>query len=110
MLRPARGPRGPSPRTGTSLLDPCRPLYSSTGCMFDEREIPAIHSRDGRAHPKKTGTPGDEGPHVLLSDLILALPAALMVGLVPGWFWTRVLLASSDLPERLAYSVGLSMV
>jgi uncharacterized membrane protein YjdF len=46
----------------------------------------------------------------LLSDLILALPAALMVGLVPGWFWTRVLLASSDLPERLAYSVGLSMV
>src|SRR3712207_7989318 len=33
-----------------------------------------------------------------------------MVGLVPGWFWTRVLLASSDLPERLAYSVGLSMI
>ena len=46
----------------------------------------------------------------MLSELILALPAAILVGLVPGWFWTRLLLASSDLPERLAYSVGLSMV
>jgi hypothetical protein len=46
----------------------------------------------------------------MLSDLILALPATILVGLVPGWFWARVLLASSDLPERIAYSVGLSMV
>jgi hypothetical protein len=45
----------------------------------------------------------------VLSELILALPAAILVGVVPGWFWARVLLASSDLPERLAYSVGLSM-
>jgi hypothetical protein len=46
----------------------------------------------------------------MLSDLILGLPAAILVGVVPGWFWTRVLLASSDLYERIAYSVGLSMV
>jgi hypothetical protein len=45
----------------------------------------------------------------VLSDLILALPAALLVGLLPGWFWARVLLPSSDLAERAAYSVGLSM-
>jgi hypothetical protein len=45
----------------------------------------------------------------MLSELILALPAAILVGLVPGWFWTRLLLASSDLPERIACSVGLSM-
>jgi uncharacterized membrane protein len=45
----------------------------------------------------------------MLSELILALPAAILVGLVPGWFWARLLLASSDLPERIAYSVGLSM-
>jgi len=46
----------------------------------------------------------------VLSELILALPAAILVGLVPGWFWTKLLLASSDLPERIAYSVGLSIV
>ena len=45
----------------------------------------------------------------MLSELILALPAAILVGIVPGWFWTRLLLASSDLPERIACSVGLSM-
>jgi uncharacterized membrane protein len=45
----------------------------------------------------------------VLSDLILALPTALLVGLLPGWFWARVLLPSSDLAERAAYSVGLSM-
>jgi hypothetical protein len=45
----------------------------------------------------------------MLSELILGLPAAILVGVVPGWFWTRVLLASSDLYERIAYSVGLSI-
>jgi hypothetical protein len=45
----------------------------------------------------------------VLSDLIVAVPATLVVGLVPGWFWSRVLLASSDLYERLAYSLGLSI-
>jgi sensor c-di-GMP phosphodiesterase-like protein len=37
----------------------------------------------------------------MLSELILALPAAILVGLVPGWFWARLLLASSDLPEQI---------
>jgi uncharacterized membrane protein YjdF len=45
----------------------------------------------------------------MFSELILGLPAAMLVGVVPGWFWTRVLLASSDLYERIAYSVGLSI-
>src|SRR5918997_1868252 len=45
----------------------------------------------------------------LLSDLILAVPAAIVVGVVPGWFWCRLLLASSDLYERIAYSVALSI-
>jgi hypothetical protein len=43
----------------------------------------------------------------LLSDLILAVPAAILVGVAPGWFWCRLLLASSDLYERITYSVAL---
>jgi hypothetical protein len=45
----------------------------------------------------------------MLSDLIRALPAAVLVGVVPGWFWARLLLASTDQAERLAYSVALSI-
>jgi len=45
----------------------------------------------------------------VLSDLIRVLPVALLVGVVPGWFWTRCLLASEDYAERLAYSIALSL-
>jgi hypothetical protein len=47
----------------------------------------------------------------VLFDLIQALPAAALVALLPGWFWSRVLLtsSSSDLYERLTYSLALSM-
>jgi hypothetical protein len=45
----------------------------------------------------------------MLSDLILAVPAAILVGVVPGWFWARLLAASADRAERFAYSVGLSI-
>src|SRR3712207_4255010 len=46
----------------------------------------------------------------MLSDLIVAVPAALLVGVLPGWLWARVLFPSSDLYERLAYATALSMV
>jgi hypothetical protein len=45
----------------------------------------------------------------MLSELMVAVPAALLVGVLPGWFWTRVLLPSTDLYERIAYSTALSM-
>ena len=45
----------------------------------------------------------------VLFDLIRALPAAVLVGVVPGWFWTKLLLASTDRAERFAYSVALSI-
>jgi hypothetical protein len=45
----------------------------------------------------------------MLSDLIRALPAVVLVGVVPGWFWARLLLASTDHAERFAYSVALSI-
>ncbi len=45
----------------------------------------------------------------MLAELIRALLAAIAVGVLPGWFWARVLLASDDLYERLAYSLALSM-
>ena len=42
-------------------------------------------------------------------ELIRALPVAIMVRIVPGWFWTKLLLrASTDIAERITYSVALS--
>lgn len=45
----------------------------------------------------------------MVSDLIRVLPVALLVGVAPGWFWTRCLLASEDRAERLAYAIALSV-
>jgi hypothetical protein len=45
----------------------------------------------------------------VLSDLIKALPAAVVVGVVPGWFWAKLLRASADRAERFTYSVALSV-
>ena len=45
----------------------------------------------------------------MISDLIHALFAALLICVVPGWFWTGCLLSSRDLAERLAYTVALSI-
>jgi hypothetical protein len=44
----------------------------------------------------------------VLLDLVRALPAAILVGVLPGWFWAGCLSATSDRAERLAYSVGFS--
>jgi hypothetical protein len=45
----------------------------------------------------------------VLLDLIRALPAAVLVGVVPGWFWAGCLCAAADRAERLAYSVAFSV-
>ena len=45
----------------------------------------------------------------MLFDLIRAVPVALIVGLVPGYFWVRWLAATDDLAERLAYAIALSV-
>ncbi|MDQ5817149.1 MAG: hypothetical protein M3334_02070 [Actinomycetota bacterium] len=45
----------------------------------------------------------------VLLDLIRAVPAAVLVGLAPGWFWAKLLGASADLYERVTYSVALSL-
>lgn len=45
----------------------------------------------------------------MLLDLIRALSAAAVAGVFPGWFWARVLCATTDRAERLAYSVALSI-
>src|SRR5215210_2000334 len=44
----------------------------------------------------------------MLLDLIRALPATVLVGVVPGWFWAGCLCATADRAERLAYSVAFS--
>jgi hypothetical protein len=45
----------------------------------------------------------------VLLDLIRAVPAAVLVGIVPGWFWAKLLGTSADLYERVTYSVALSL-
>ena len=45
----------------------------------------------------------------MLLDLIRGVPVALLVGLIPGYFWARCLAATEDLAERLAYTIALSV-
>jgi hypothetical protein len=45
----------------------------------------------------------------VIYDLIRALPVAVVVYLLPGWFWARLLRASADPAEQAAFSVALSM-
>ncbi|MGH3086511.1 MAG: hypothetical protein ACRDSJ_04240 [Rubrobacteraceae bacterium] len=45
----------------------------------------------------------------MTEDLIRILPAALLVGVLPGYFWAAVLFGARDLVERLAHSTALSM-
>jgi hypothetical protein len=42
-------------------------------------------------------------------DLIWALPVAALVGIVPGWFWAKLLSAPADLYEHLTYAIALSL-
>jgi hypothetical protein len=44
----------------------------------------------------------------VLLDLVRALLVAILVGVLPGWYWAGCLSATSDRAERLAYSVGFS--
>ena len=45
----------------------------------------------------------------VLAELLRALPAALLAGTVPGYFWARCLSPSPDRVELFVYSTGLSM-
>jgi hypothetical protein len=49
----------------------------------------------------------------VISDLLLALPILALVYVLPGWFWSGLLVpvakGRTDLAERLAYSTGLSL-
>jgi hypothetical protein len=45
----------------------------------------------------------------VLADLIRAWPAAAAAGVLPGYFWARVLRPASGLGERLAFSTAISM-
>jgi hypothetical protein len=45
----------------------------------------------------------------VLSELIRVLPTAVLVGVVPGYFWAKCLSSSADHAERIAYSAALSM-
>ena len=45
----------------------------------------------------------------MLHDLIRALPVALLVCFLPGWFWTRLLSTAADRAEQAAYSVALAI-
>ena len=42
-------------------------------------------------------------------DLLRVLLAAILVGVLPGYYWSRLLFSSGDLAVRLVYSIGLSI-
>jgi hypothetical protein len=48
------------------------------------------------------------GVRGVLAELLRALPVAVMVGTVPGYFWARSLSPVTDRVELLAYSTALS--
>jgi hypothetical protein len=84
-------------------LDAVRTSYLAY--LWVSSRLSVIHSRDGRVHYQSTHATGRR----LIGDLIQALPAVLLIGVLPGWFWTRTLLRSGDLAERLAYAIALSI-
>lgn len=45
----------------------------------------------------------------MVLDPIWALLVATLVGIVPGWFWAKVLSASADFYVRLTYAIALSL-
>jgi hypothetical protein len=65
----------------------------------------------GLADPDKLAGCVDPGTceSSVLSDLIRSLPLAVLVGIVPGYFWAKWLSPCGDLVERIVYSTALSM-
>ncbi|MGB3633153.1 MAG: hypothetical protein WA982_03860 [Rubrobacteraceae bacterium] len=45
----------------------------------------------------------------MLLDLIRVLFAAILIGVLPGYYWARILLPSRDLAVQLTYGIGLSI-
>jgi hypothetical protein len=48
----------------------------------------------------------EQGVH---HELIRALPVAILVGILPGYFWAKCLASSAEYMERIAYSMALSV-
>ena len=57
----------------------------------------------------RSATDSEHECHEMILDLLRVLPAAILVGLVPGYYWSRFLFPAGDLAVRLVYSAGLSM-
>src|SRR4028118_722244 len=81
----ARAPRAPGPRQARKLC------YTFWRCAS-----PLAQGLYGGSRGRRRGRRG------VLFDLIRAVPVALLVGLVPGYFWARCLAAAGDPAERLA--------
>ena len=45
----------------------------------------------------------------MVLDLIWALTVAALAGIVPGWFWAKLLGSPADLYEHLTYAIALSL-
>src|ERR687894_541112 len=92
LRRVAQAPRAPGPQQAQKLC------YTFWRCASPLTQGPYEGGRG-----RRRGGPG------VLFDLIRAVPVALIVGLVPGYFWARCLAATDDLAERLAYATALSV-
>ena len=45
----------------------------------------------------------------MILDLLRVVPVVALVVILPGWFWSRFLVGSDELAERVAYSLALSV-
>src|SRR5919107_898005 len=73
------------------------------------RQEQGLRDRWARRYARKGRHKQAPAERRLISDLLQALPTAFLIGVLPGWFWTRLLLASGDRAEQLAYTVALSL-
>src|SRR3712207_2959903 len=114
-LRPVRDERRPAPGSRGTCRRDC--IESAVKCKSRRRDCLASCARDAPSvwqRPRillsyrRAREAAHQGRGVLY-DLIRAVPVAIAVCVVPGWFWARLLRAASDPYEQLAFSIALSL-
>src|SRR5829696_3482994 len=85
------------------------PILEDRRGARNRRQEQGLRDRWARRHTRTRRNKQAPAERRLISDLLQALPTAFLIGVLPGWFWTRCLLASGDRAEQLTYTVALSL-
>src|SRR5918997_1814257 len=114
-LRPVRDERRPAPGSRGTCRRDC--IERAVKCKSRRRKCIVLFARYAlsvwqRPRILLSYRSAREAAHQgrgVLYDLIRALPVAVLVCFVPGWFWARLLGTSADRAEQVAYSVALAI-